>query len=111
MSASAIIKEAIFDGLNLALTEHGTIKVWGEKSAVHRWKPIIKLHKPEIIQALSANDVPIPPDLENLIVRAGAFWEYSLDDYDLIRKVARRDPDGLRLALETDVAFNRREAA
>jgi hypothetical protein len=111
MSASAIIKEAISDGLNLALTEHGTIKVWGEKSAVHRWKPIIKLHKPEIIQALSANDAPLPPDLEHLIVRAGVYWEYSPDDYALIREVARRDPEGLRLALVTDVAFGGLETA
>lgn len=109
MSASTIIKEAISDGVNLALTERGTIKVSGEKSAVHRWTPIIKLHKPEIIEALAATDAPIPPDLEHLIVRAGAFWEYSTDDYALIRDVARRDPDGLRLALENDVAFNRGE--
>jgi len=49
----------------------------------------------------------IPNDLEHLIVRAGAFWEYSPDDFALIREVARRDPDGLRKALENDVAFNR----
>ena len=42
--------------------------------------------------------------LENLIVGAGTRWEYSPDDYALIREVARRDPDGLRLALENDVA-------
>ncbi len=52
------------------------------------------------------NVQPIPEDLERLIQRAGAYWEYSPDDYILIREVARRDPDGLRLALETDVAFN-----
>lgn len=102
MSASTIIKDAVSDGLNLALTEHGTIKVWGEKSAVHRWKPIIKMHKPEIIRALSANDAPIPPDLEHLIRRAGTYWEYSTEDYALVRDLARRDPDGLRRALESD---------
>jgi hypothetical protein len=106
MSASAIIKEATSDGVNLELTERGTIKVPGEKSAVHRWTPIIKMHKPEIIEALSANEAPIPPDLENLIIRAGAHWMYSPDDYALIRDIARRDPNGLRLALENDEAFN-----
>lgn len=98
MSASAIIKEAISEGVNLALTERGTIKVSGEKSAVARWTPILKMHKPEIVAALS----PIPAELEHLIVRAGAFWEYSPEDYNLIREVARRDPEGLRLALESD---------
>jgi len=112
MSASTIIKEAISDGVNLALTERGTIKVSGEKTAVHWWTHIIKLHKPEIIAALAANDTPLAPDLEHLIVRAGAFWEYSPDDYALIREVARRDPDGLRLALESDtwMMMARREA-
>lgn len=102
MSASAIIKEAISDGVNLVLTERGTIKVSGEKSAVHRWTPIIKMHKPEIIETLAANDLHIPDDLEHLIRRAGTYWEYSPDDYDLVRNLARRDPDGLRRALESD---------
>jgi hypothetical protein len=53
---------------------------------------------------------PIPEDLERLILRAGAHWMYSPDDYALIREVARRDPDGLRLALENDVAFSRPDA-
>jgi hypothetical protein len=52
MSASAIIKEAISDGVNLALTERGTIKLSGERSALHRWTPIFKMHKPEIMVAL-----------------------------------------------------------
>jgi len=47
----------------------------------------------------------IPPDLEDMIVRAGVYWEYSPEDYDLIRETARRDPDGLRLALRDDPAF------
>ena len=45
---------------------------------------------------------PIPDDLENLIRRAGTYWEYSPEDYDLVRDLARRDPDGLRRALESD---------
>jgi len=48
----------------------------------------------------------INDDLEYLIQRAGTYWEYSPDDYILIRDLARRDPDGLRLALETDRAFS-----
>ena len=107
MSGSAIIKEAVSDGVNLTLSASGTIKVSGEKSTVQRWAPIIKLHKPEIIAALAINDTPIAPDLEQLIVWAGAYWEYSPDDYDLIRDLARHDPAGLRLALENDAAFGR----
>jgi hypothetical protein len=41
----------------------------------------------------------IPSDLETLIQRSGAFYEYGPEDFQLIRQVARFDPDGLRLAL------------
>jgi len=41
----------------------------------------------------------IPADLKTLIQRAGAFYEYGPEDFELIRQVARLDPDGLRLAL------------
>lgn len=44
----------------------------------------------------------IPDDLAQLIQRAGTIYEYSRDDFDLIRAAARRDPDGLRLALLSD---------
>lgn len=47
-------------------------------------------------------DTPIPADLEHLIRRAGTYWEYSPEDYDLVRDLARRDPEGLRRALESD---------
>lgn len=57
-------------------------------------------------------DTPIPDDLERLIRRAGTYWEYSPEDYALVRDLARRDPDGLRLALESDkwIAMAEREA-
>lgn len=43
----------------------------------------------------------IPDDMEALIQRAGTYYEYSTDDWQLIRDTARRDPTGLRQALET----------
>jgi hypothetical protein len=45
----------------------------------------------------------IPPHLEALIQRAETYWEYSPEDSRLIRELAQRDPDGLTLALESDV--------
>lgn len=118
MKAAAIIKEAQADGVSLALSPAGTIKATGEESAVDRWIPILKAHKPDILAALqeAANDTPgdtpIPDDLERLIRRAGTYWEYSPEDYALVRDLARRDPDGLRLALESDkwIAMAEREA-
>ncbi len=47
----------------------------------------------------------IQPDLERLIQRAAAYWQYSPDDLATIYQAAQRDPEGLRLALENDAAF------
>lgn len=108
MTPAAIIREANADGVNLALSPVGTLKATGDASAVNRWLPILKAYKPGILSALkeAENDAlgytPIPDDLENLIRRAGTFWEYSPEDYALVRDLAQRDPDGLRLALESD---------
>lgn len=118
MNPAAIIREAQADGVNLALSPSGTIKAKGDASAVNRWLPILKAYKPGILSALkeAANDTPgdtpIPDDLERLIRRAGTYWEYSPEDYALVRDLARRDPDGLRLALESDkwIAMAEREA-
>jgi len=43
-----------------------------------------------------------PDDLEALIKAVATFNEYSPDDFLLIDKMKRADPDGLRLVLETD---------
>ncbi len=98
MSAHALLDQARADGLELQ-PNGDKLRLRGPADVVARWKPRIAASKPEIMAALS----PIPDDLEQLIARAGAFWEYSPDDYDLIRAAARRDPNGLRLSLETDV--------
>lgn len=102
MTPETIIREAQADGVRLALSPTGTIKATGDGAAVHRWLPVIREFKPGIIAALAVNDAPIAPDLERLIQRAGTFWQYSTDDWQLIRQVARLDPDGLRRALLAD---------
>ena len=108
MNPATIIREAQEDGVNLALSPAGTIKATGDASAVNRWLPVLRAFKPDILATLqgAANDVTgdnsISADLENLIRRAGTFWEYSPEDYTLVRDLARRDPDRLGLALESD---------
>ena len=100
MTAYALIEEARADGLDL-IANGDRLKMRGPADAVERWKPRLAASKLEIMDLLA----PIPDDLERLIQRAGAYWEYSPEDFVLIREAARRDPDGLRLALENDVAF------
>lgn len=52
MTPAAIIKRASADGVNLALSPAGTIKVTGDGAAVNRWLPVIREHKPGIFAAL-----------------------------------------------------------
>lgn len=101
MTAHALIEEARADGLELR-SNGDKLKLLGPAEVVERWKPRIVASKSEIMQALSPLDI----ELERLIQRAGAFWEYSPDDFVLIYDLARTDPNGLRLALETDIAFS-----
>ncbi|MDO9225635.1 MAG: hypothetical protein Q8M09_05965 [Pseudomonadota bacterium] len=95
-------------------SDRETVEVASFPPATHA--EILERH-PDAIAAEPINQAIAEParkreideSLEHLIVRAGAHWMYSPDACALIREVARRDPEGLRLALETDVAFSRRE--
>ena len=66
MTPAAIIKEAMADGVRLALSPAGTIKATGNGDAVERWLPLIREHKPGIVAELrAANDTTYDalPDL------------------------------------------------
>lgn len=52
MTPAAILKEAMADGVSLALSPTGTIKATGDGAAVNRWLPAIREHKAGIVEAL-----------------------------------------------------------
>lgn len=52
MTPAVIIKEAMADGVHLALSPDGTIKATGERVTVNRWLPTIREHKPGIVAVL-----------------------------------------------------------
>ena len=52
MNISTLIEQAKSDGVKFSLSEMGTLKLAGENEIVHQWVPIIREHKPEIIQTL-----------------------------------------------------------
>jgi hypothetical protein len=52
MTAATIIREAHSDGVKLALSATGTVKVTGDGAAVNRWLTVIREHKAEIIEVL-----------------------------------------------------------
>ena len=104
-TAFNLIDQARADGLEL-VPNGDRLKLRGQAEVIERWKPRLAEHKAGILAALTQ---PIPPDLAALIQRAATYWEYSPDDLATIQRAARRDPDGLRLALENDVAFVRQK--
>lgn len=71
MTPAAIIKEAMADGVKLALSPAGTIKAIGEQVAVNRWLPVIRAHKPGIVAVLceADNDGIKPTPSDNRIER------------------------------------------
>jgi hypothetical protein len=63
MNPATLIKYAEMDGVALALSATGTIKATGDQAAVNRWLPMIREHKPAIIEALKvgAGDTATEP--------------------------------------------------
>ena len=52
MNPATIIEKATADGVNLALSETGTIKATGDQAALNRWLPTIREHKQDILATL-----------------------------------------------------------
>ena len=61
MIPQTLIQDATRDGLTLAPTGTGTLRVHGPKAAIAKWAPILKERKAEVLAALAAKDArPIP---------------------------------------------------
>jgi hypothetical protein len=54
VTLSEIIQGATADGVTLALSPIGTVKVRGNPDALSRWLPALREHKPEVIALLSS---------------------------------------------------------
>lgn len=52
MTPTAIINEAMADGVSLTISPTGTIKATGNGAAVNQWLPKIREHKAGIVAAL-----------------------------------------------------------
>lgn len=70
MTPATIMHEAQADGVTLALSPAGTIKVTGDGAAVNRWLDAIRQHKAEIIEALDMSGCWLIhyPDRDPLVV-------------------------------------------
>lgn len=132
MNTSAIFSRA--EELGVTITPDGqNLRIRGPRDALAEITPMVKAHKPAILAAMNMHlnepensssslkaDRPCkgshtlsssqksPSTLDSLIQRAATFYEYGPDDFVLIEEMKRTDPDGLRLALVTDIAFSGR---
>jgi hypothetical protein len=92
MTPAAIIKKAMADGVNLALSPAGTIKATGEGAAVNRWLPVIRKYKPGIVAALQEAASELLPNsaaearrqcvLAMLVERPGIRYAVVVDNPD-----------------------------
>lgn len=131
MTPSAILARAATLGLTL-IPDGEQIRVRGPREAIEEITPLVKLHKPEILAALNtpANEaehsrtgfsggregkdthagvfprptpsVPLDANLDALVQAAADYYGYDDEDVRLMQDISQREPDGLRLALETD---------
>ncbi len=129
MTPSAILSRA--KSLGLTISPDGeNLRIRGPHDAIEEITPLLKAHKPAILAAMNmplneaensfsslkadmqgkgghpltlSPQSPSTLDLDSLIQQAAIFYLYSPEDFILIEEMKRTDPDGLRLALETDL--------
>ena len=87
-----LLADAKKDGISIAVTTDGKVKLRGPASALQKWQPILVQRKADILAA----------DLDILIGQAATFYQFDADDLRLIQITAASDPAGLRLALHMD---------
>ena len=85
MTAATLLADLEAQGIELTLTEHGTLRYRGDKAAVDGWLPEIRDHKPELIGLLrDRHPAAIPPltaeqqtDIAEAIAERAAIMEYD----------------------------------
>ncbi len=101
MTPASIVRGAQADGLALALTPHGTIKVAGDRVVLDRWAPIIRGSKAAVIEVLSRHTEPMTADQE-AAVRAWLAHIHETDPAAIADVLERcqRDPRARAYVLE-----------
>lgn len=112
MTPSTILARAQLLGLTLVPDgEH--IRVRGPREAIEEIAPLVKQHKAVILATLATNDPGIADDLEKMIQDAAAHYQATQEDMEIMARLAKENPHGLRMALEADLLrpFYRRTKA
>jgi hypothetical protein len=93
MTAAAIIKKAIDDGVNLVLSGSENIRLSGNQSAVNRWVAILREHKQAIIALLTHNQ---ESTIRTWLKEIGE----PVEDHNIVMDKCRLNPETLIYYLE-----------
>lgn len=96
MTAAALIERANRDGLTLAVTGAGTLRVSGDPVAVDRWAPVIRDNKPEVLALLAANGPPTHRRW-SILTPDGKTWDVTRTPSVSHAELARSWPPGSTL--------------
>ncbi len=86
MTPAAIIQAVAGEGVALAVSSTGSLRVSGDPGAVNRWAAMLKAHKDEIIHALAANDHEHEQKAEPVLCIACQHYRFG---HDHVGNIAR----------------------
>jgi len=96
MQPVEIIKQ--LEGAGIHLSVDGVNILATPKAAItDEARYLIRQHKAEILQELrAANSPQLPDDLQRMVQRMAAYWNYSETEVQLATELASKDPDSWR---------------
>ena len=99
MTTVDILEHANAEGVVLTLSSAGAIKVAGDQPVVDKWLPIIRDHKPELVQVLRENEQW--HEFMSLLGIVGPAYNTASHEYAEIREAALGDLASALLAYRT----------
>ena len=85
MNAGEVLEGTLMDGVNIFLTPEKDLRLQGYRVMVHKWLPIIRDKKPDILKIIEANAKEIQEAFEQGQEERAAIMEY---DGELTREKA-----------------------
>ena len=89
MTPVDILEHATAEGVALTLSLAGAITVAGDQPVVDKWLPIIRDHKPELVQVLRETEQW--HEFMSLLGIVGPAYNTASHEHDEIREAARGD--------------------
>ncbi|MCL1860940.1 MAG: hypothetical protein FWG52_05325 [Proteobacteria bacterium] len=56
MTTATLLERILSGGVNVVLTDRGTVKLTGDDEAVERWIPVVRARKAELVEQLSRQE-------------------------------------------------------